>query len=171
MAALLLASATLVQASTIYTISIDLSVYHPGSTLSGSTTVANPLLPGDSVDIALSFSDPGDYSPTSLLTTLSGSGPGSIGTAMRFSGLTFTNVANNATILLAVNAPAQCATSLANPNGVPCSATGQWRDHDPARFTGTYTITATPAAEVPEPGNLSIVGLAALAAFKWLRRA
>lgn len=96
--ALLIASVGLMHAAVIETLSIDLSPLHAGSLLQGSVTLASPPMPGDSTPIALSFTDPADYSPTSLMGTLVfGNGIGA-NITFRFSTLTFTNLANNATV-------------------------------------------------------------------------
>jgi len=127
-----------------------------GSVLQGSVTLASPPMPGDSTPIALSFTDPADYSPTSLMGTLMfGNGSGS-NITFRFSTLTFTNLSNNATVILLVKAPAQCVVGPSNPLGVPCQATGLWQDHDPQRTSGSYSVTA---ADVPEPGYGMLLGV------------
>ncbi len=160
LASLLIAGAGLTKAGVIETLSIDLSPYHAGSVLSGSAFLAGPLQVGDSTPITLTFSDPSDYSPTSLTTTLSVTS-GGIGEAERFSLLTFTDLSNNSTIDLMVKAPAQCVVSGSNPTGVPCVANGLWQDHDPARFSGSYTVTAADVP-VPEPSyGFLMLGLSA----------
>jgi hypothetical protein len=162
-AILLAASGGLLHASTIQTISIDLSPLHSGSVLSGSVILQNPLMLGDSTSILLSFSDPADYSPASLTTTLSVTN-GVPNDQFRFSTITFTNLANSKTYNLEVRGAASCAVDF------PCTATGGYQANDPAAFTGTYTITtaAAPTA-VPEPGYALLVsGL--LTAFAFGRR-
>lgn len=140
------ASAGLMQASAIQSISIDLSPLNPGSILSGSVVLPNPLALGDSVLIPLSFSDPADYTPTNLSTTLSVTA-GTPNDQFRFSTITFTNIANNKTYNLMVVGAAACAVDF------PCQATGGYEANSPPAFSGTYTITAAPgtAPNVPEP--------------------
>ena len=68
---MILGGATLTKADIIETISLDLSALNPGSTLSGSFALPDsPPYPG-TAPVTLSFSDPSDYSPTSLTTTIS----------------------------------------------------------------------------------------------------
>jgi hypothetical protein len=142
---LLAAFGGLLHASTIQTISIDLTPLHAGSVLSGSVILQNPLMLGDSALIALSFTDPADYSPNNLTTTLSVTN-GTPNDQFRFSTITFTNLANNKVYNLDVRGAASCAVDF------PCQATGGYQANDPAAFTGTYSITtaAAPTA-VPEP--------------------
>lgn len=135
---------SLTYANAIESISIDLSSLHPGSVLSGSVMLANPLGLGDSALIPLSFSDPSDYRPDSLTTTLSVINGVPLD-QFRFSTITFTNLANNKTYNLTVRGAAQCVTDF------PCQATGGFQANDPPAFFGTYTISAA-LAGVPEPG-------------------
>src|SRR5262245_956076 len=93
--------AALMRADVIQTLSIDLSALHPGSVLSGSVILQNPLMLGDSAVIPLSFTDPSDYSPTMLATTLSVTA-GTPDDQFRFSDISFTNLANNKTYNLMV---------------------------------------------------------------------
>ena len=155
---LLAASGGLLHASTIQTISINLAPLHPGSVLSGSVTLQNPLVLGDSVLIPLSFTDPLDYSPSTLTTTLSVTA-GTPADQFRFSTITFTNLADNKTYNLVVRGAASCAVDF------PCQATGGYEANSPPAFSGTYTITAAPVA-VPEPSNtLLVLGLVTTFAF------
>jgi hypothetical protein len=155
---LLAVSGGLLHASTIQTISIDLGPLHPGSVLSGSVTLQNPLMLGDSAQIPLSFTDPSNYSPNALTTTLSVTN-GTPTDQFRFSTITFTNLANSKTYNLVVRGAAQCAVDF------PCQATGGYEANSPPAFTGTYTITAAPAA-VPEPSyTLLVLGLFTTFAF------
>ena len=159
---LLATSGSLLQASTIQTLSIDLTPLHAGSVLSGSVIVQNPLMLGDSVQIPLSFTDPSNYSPTSLTTTLSVTN-GVPNDQFRFDTISFLNLANNTTYNLVVRGAASCVVDF------PCQATGGYEANSPAAFTGTYTIT-TAAAPVPEPGYALLVsGFLAAFAFGWRR--
>lgn len=161
---LLAASGSLLHASTIQTLSIDLAPLHAGSILSGSVILQNPLMLGDSAQIPLSFTDPSDYSPTSLTTTLSVTN-GVPNDQFRFDTISFLNLANNVTYNLVVRGAASCAVDF------PCQATGGYEANSPPAFTGTYTITtaAAPAA-VPEPSyTLLISGVLAAFAFGWRR--
>ena len=151
--ALLIAGAELMQASIVETISFNLSALHAGSTLSGTFTLSNSPMVGDTAPVLLSFGDPSDYSPMSLAATITiGTGtPG--GFAVDFSELIFTNPSGTVTPINSRNvdlmrfAFAQCAS-------FPCTATGGFQDRSPAVFTSTYTIA--PAA-VPEPSFTLLV--------------
>ncbi len=159
---LLAASASSVHASSIQTLSIDLSPLHPGSVLSGSVTLQTPLTLGDSVQIPLTFTDSSDYTPDMLTTTLSVTS-GVPADQFRFSTISFTNLADNKTYNLVVRGAASCVVDF------PCQATGGYEANSPPAFTGTYTITAAPAA-VPEPTyTLLVSGLVAIFAIKWRR--
>lgn len=148
--------AGLAHASIIEKISIDLSTLHAGSTLSGTFSLNDVPKVGDTAPVLLTFSDPANYTPTSLSATISITS-GGIGDAVRFSALSFTNPSGLSTlknINLTVAGAAQCTS-------YPCTATGRFEDGSPAAFSGSYTIT--PAA-VPEPGTgamflLSFAGL------------
>ena len=146
--ALLIAGPGLMQAAILESISLNLSSLHPGSTLSGTFTLSNSPIAGDTAPVLLSFSDPSDYSPTSLMATITIESGTPSGFAVDFSGLMFTNLSGTVTpintrdVNLSRFAFAQCAS-------FPCTATGGFQDRSPAVFTSTYTIA--PAA-VPEPG-------------------
>ncbi len=146
---LLVAGAGLMQASVIQTISLDLSPLHAGSTLSGTFTLPNSPMAGDTASALLSFSDPSDYSPTSLTSTITVLNGTPSGFAIDFSMLTFTNLSGTVTpidtrdISLTRFAFAVCTS-------FPCTATGLFQDRSPAVFSSTYTI-APGAAAVPEP--------------------
>ena len=145
---LLMAGAGLMQASVIETISLDLSPLHAGSTLSGTFTLPNSPTAGDTAPALLSFSDPSDYSPTSLTSTITVLSGTPSGFAIDFSALTFTNLSGTVTpidtrdVSLMRFAFAVCTS-------FPCTASGLFQDRSPAVFSSTYTIA--PAA-VPEPG-------------------
>lgn len=137
--------AGIMHAAVIQSISIDLSPLHPGSVLSGAVTLANPLVLGSSVQIPLTFSDPADYSPTNLTTTLSVTS-GTPNDQFRFSPISFTNLANSKMYNLAVVGAASCAVDF------PCQAIGGVQANSPPAFSTTYTVSASAATTVPEPG-------------------
>jgi len=145
--ALVVTGAGLMQASIIETISFNLSDLHAGSTLSGTFTLSNSPMVGDTAPVLLSFSDPSDYSPTSLDATITIEGGTPSGFAVLFSGLTFTNLSGNTTPIdtrdvdLTGFAFAQCAS-------FPCTASGGLEDRSPAVFNSTYTISPV---TTPEP--------------------
>jgi hypothetical protein len=145
---LLIAGSGLMQAAIIESISLNLSSLHAGSVLSGTFNLSDAPMAGDTAPVLLSFSDPSDYSPMSLMATITiGSGTPS-GFSVDFSALMFTNLSGIVTpidtrdVFLTRFAFAQCAS-------FPCTTTGGFQDRSPAVFTSTYTIA--PAA-VPEPG-------------------
>jgi hypothetical protein len=136
---------------------LDLSDLHAGSTLSGTFSLPDSPAVGDTAIAQLSFSDPSNYTPTSLTTTITvGSGLPS-GFTVMFSELMFTNLSgvttpiNTRDVILTPFAFAQCAS-------FPCTATGGFQDRSPAVFTSTYTIAPAPAA-VPEPDYSLVVGI------------
>ena len=145
---LLLAGAGLMQAAIIQTISLNLSPLHMGSILSGTFTLSNSPKVGDTAPVQLSFNDPSDYLPTSLLSTITVSSGISGGYMVYFSPLTFTNLRgavtpiNTRDLSLMPFGFAVCAS-------FPCTATGGFQDRSPAVFSSTYTITP---ASIPEPG-------------------
>jgi hypothetical protein len=167
--AMLAVCATSAAAAVIQTITFDLSSLHSGSTLAGNFNVPDTPPDGYSVLVPLTFSDPSDYSPTSLTTTITVVSGTSAAYAVDFSQLTFTNLSgvaspiNTRDVILSRTAFAQCAS-------FPCTAAGGFQDRSPAVFNGTYTIA--PAA-VPEPSyGLPVILLSAGAMFKqrWARR-
>lgn len=145
---LLIAGAGLMQAAIVETISLDLSPLHAGSILSGTFTLSDSPMPGDTAPVLLTFSDPSNYMPTSLMATITILSGTPSGYAVDFSALTFTNLSgavtpiNTRDVSLMRFAFAVCAS-------FPCTATGLFQDRSPAVFSSTYTIT--PAA-IPEPG-------------------
>lgn len=160
--ALWIASASLTQANIIQTISLDLSILHPGSTLSGNFSLLDSPMVGDTTTTVLSFSDPSDYNVSSVTTTIT-IGSGTIGDTVRFSPISFINPTGNpltTNINLAVAGAAQCTS-------YPCTATGRFEDGSPAAFVSTYSIA--PAA-VPEP-NFGLVTPFLLAGFTIARKA
>jgi hypothetical protein len=144
---LLVVSAGFVQAAIIETISFDLSPIHAGSVLSGMFTLSNTPMPGDTAPAVLSFTDPANYTPTSLAATITILSGTPSGYAVDFSPLMFTNLSgiptpiNTRDVSLMRLAFAQCAS-------FPCTTSGLFQDRSPAVFTAMYTIA--PAA-VPEP--------------------
>jgi hypothetical protein len=146
--ALLIAGAGLMQADIIETISLDLSPLHAGSTLSGTFALPNAPIAGDTAPVLLSFSDPSDYLPTSLMSTITVQSGLPSGFTVAFSPLVFTNLSGTVTPINTrdVNLMpfdfAACAS-------FPCTATGLFQDRSPAVFSSTYTIAPT---SVPEPG-------------------
>jgi hypothetical protein len=136
------------QAAIVQTISFDLSPIHAGSVLSGTFTLSDSPTPGDTASAVLTFSDPSNYTPTSLTTTITILEGTPSGFAVDFSDLMFTNLSGTVTpintrdVLLMRFSFAVCTS-------FPCTAAGGFQDRSPAVFTSTYTIA--PAA-VPEPG-------------------
>jgi hypothetical protein len=146
--AVLAVGAGLMPAAIVQTISLDLSPLHAGSTLSGIFTLSDSPVPGDTASALLTFSDPADYTPTSLTATISILSGTPSGFAVDFSPLTFTNPSGSVTpintrdVNLTRFAFAVCSS-------FPCTATGGFQDRSPAVFSSQYTITP---ASVPEPG-------------------
>ena len=156
---LLIASAGLMRADIIESISFDLSDLHPGSTLSGTFSLPNSPASGDTAPVLLSFSDPQNYIPASINATIEiGSGT-FLEFTVGFSGITFMNPSGNMFNRynnLIPRGMAQCAS-------FPCTATGGFQSNDPPAFTSTYTV-APVAAAVPEPAYSLLVAVL-LAAF------
>lgn len=145
--ALLIACAGSMQASVIESISFNLSDLHAGSTLSGTFTLSNTPLVGDTAPVTLLFSDPSDYNVSSVSATITiGSGTPS-GETIMFSPLTFTNLSGVTTPIDTKDVDLT-GFSLANCASFPCTASGGFEDRSPAVFTSSYTI----APAVPEPG-------------------
>jgi len=151
--ALVIAGVGLMQASIIETISFNLSDLHAGSILSGTFTLPNSPVVGDTAPVLLSFSDPSDYSPTSLDATITIESGTPSGFAVLFSELTFTNLSGSTTPIDTKDVDltgfrfAQCAS-------FPCTANGGFEDRSPSVFTSTYTIS--PVA-TPEPSFTLLV--------------
>jgi len=168
--ALLIAGAGLMQAAIIETISLNLSPLHTGSTLSGTFSLSDSPMAGDTAPVLLSFSDPSNYMPTSLMATITIQSGTPSGYAVDFSPLMFTNLSGTVTpintrdVSLMRFAFAMCAS-------FPCTAIGIFQDRSPAVFSSTYTI-APAAAAVPEPGYALLlpVLLTALVVGPGLRR-
>ncbi len=159
LAVLVVTGASLMPAATIETISFNLSPLHAGSTLTGTFTLPDVPLAGNTASVSLSFSDPGNYSPVSLAATLSVISGTPSGYAIDFSPLSFTNLSGVATPINTQDV-SLTRTAFAMCTAFPCSATGLFQDRNPAVFTSTYTIAALP---VPEPSYaLLVLMLAAL---------
>jgi hypothetical protein len=153
--ALVITGAGLMQASIIETISFNLSDLHAGSTLSGTFTLPNSPMIGDTAPVLLSFSDPSDYSPISLDATITiGNGTPS-GFAVEFSELTFTNLSGNTTPIDTRDVDLT-GFSFAQCGSFPCTANGGFEDRSPAVFTSTYAISAV---TTPEPSFILVVPL------------
>lgn len=156
---LVVAGANLMQASIVETISFNLSALHAGSTLSGTFTLSNMPMVGDTAPVVLSFSDPSDYSPTSLDATITISNGTPSGFAVLFSGLNFTNLSGSTTPIDTKDVEltgfnfAKCAS-------FPCTSSGGVQDQSPVVFTSTYTIS--PVA-TPEPSFTLLVGVLIIA--------
>jgi hypothetical protein len=159
--ALLIAGAGLMHASIIETISLNLSPLHAGSILSGTFTLSDSPTAGDTAPVLLSFSDPSDYAPTSLMSTITILSGTPSGFAVDFPALTFTNLSGTVTpintrdVNLMRFAFAMCGS-------FPCTATGLFQDRSPAVFSSTYTITPT---AVPEPGYALLIPMLLTAIF------
>ena len=153
--ALLVAGAGLMQAAILQTISFDLSPLHAGSTLSGTFTLSDSPMEGDTAPVLLTFSNPSDYTPTSLMATISIQSGTPSGFAVDFTPLPFTNLSgvvspiNTRDVVLMRTAFAMCPS-------FPCTAFGGFDDRSPPRFRSTYSIT--PAA-VPEPAYALVIPL------------
>jgi hypothetical protein len=156
---LLIAGAELMQASIIETISFNLSALHAGSTLSGTFTLSNSPMVGDTAPVLLSFSDPSDYSPLSLASTITIETGTPSGFAVLFSDLTFTNLSGTISPIDTKDVDLT-GFSFARCASFPCTATGGFQDRSPAVFTSTYTIA--PAA-VPEPSFTLLVPILLIA--------
>jgi hypothetical protein len=146
---LMIAGAGMMQASIVETISFNLSALHAGSTLSGTFTLSNSPMVGDSAPALLTFSDPSDYSSTPLTTTITISNGTPSGFAVLFSELTFTNLGGASSPIDAKDVDLT-GFSFAKCASFPCTASGGVQDRSPAVFTSSYTISPA-AAATPEP--------------------
>ncbi len=159
LAVLALTGASLTLAATIETISFNLSPLHAGSILTGTFTLPDVPLGGNTASVSFSFSDPQNYSPVALATTLSVISGTPSGYAIDFSPLSFTNLSGIATPINTRDV-SLTRTAFAVCTSFPCSATGLFQDRNPAVFTSMYTIAPLP---VPEPSYaLLVLVLAAL---------
>jgi hypothetical protein len=146
--ALLIAGATVAHASIMQEISLDLSSLNPGSTLSGTFTLPDSPASGDTAPVVLTFSDPANYSPTSVASTITVFDGTPSGFAVSFSNLTFTNL-NGRTTPINTRDVSLSPFAFANCTSFPCTASGLFEDRSPAVFTAAYTISPVTAA--PEP--------------------
>ena len=151
--ALLIAGAGLMRADIVETISLDLSPLHAGSTLSGVFTLPDSPIAGNTAPVSLSFSDPSDYMPTSLMSTITILNGTPSGYAIDFSALTFTNLSGTVTPINTRDVDLM-RVAFAVCSSFPCTANGLFQDRSPAVFSSTYTIA--PAA-VPEPGYALLI--------------
>jgi len=140
------------QATIIESISFDLSNLHPGSMLSGTFILPDSPVAGDTAPVLLSFTDPQNYNPASITSTITiGNGISSPFT-VGFAQISFTNPSGNIFTRnnnLSPRGMAQCAS-------FPCAATGGFQDNDPPAFTSTYTLAPVP---VPEPAYALLLPL------------
>jgi hypothetical protein len=158
----LIAGAGLMRADIVESISFDLSSLHPGSTLSGTFTLSDSPVAGNTAPVLLSFSDPQDYSPTSLSETIEiGSGTFRAFT-VGFSEIVFTNPSGN---MFTTNNHLM-PRGLAQCDSFPCMTTGGFEDNNPPAFTSTYTIAPV---SVPEPAYGLLLPVL-LAGFVFARR-
>lgn len=143
------------QASILETISFNLSALNAGSTLSGTFALSNSPQIGDTAPVLLSFSDPSNYSPTSLSATITILGGTPSGFAVDFSELTFTNLNGSVAAINTRNIDLTRSV-FANCASFPCTASGGFQDRSPAVFTAAYTISPATTA-VPEPSLILLV--------------
>lgn len=159
--ALLIVGSGLMQGAILESISLDLSPLHAGSTLSGTFTLSDSPTIGDTAPVLLSFSDPSNYSPTSLAATITIEGGTPSGFAVDFSDLMFTNLGGTVTPINTRDVDLM-RFAFANCASFPCTATGGFQDRSPAVFTSTYTIAP---ATVPEPGYGLLIPVLLMAIF------
>jgi hypothetical protein len=161
---LLIAGAGFMQAAITQTISLDLDALHPGSILSGTFNLSDSPVAGDTAPVVLTFTDPANYTPTSLDATITILDGTPSGFAVDFSNLMFTNLSGSVTPINTRDVNLM-RFFFANCSSFPCTATGLFQDRSPAVFSAEYTIS--PAA-VPEPGYAVLVPI--LVAGMFLRR-
>lgn len=154
-----------------YSIVVDLSSFHAGSSYSGSVTLADALTIGQSTPITLTASPGGFYSPTTLNQTLSlGTGPFGFNSVF-LSPVVFTDLATALQYNLIVNGAAHCDISN---GGIPCDTVGQLIGGNANGGVATYHVTIAPAASaVPEPAYglpLMLTAVAGVAMFRSKRR-
>jgi hypothetical protein len=164
-AVLLFAGASLAKADTIETITFDLGVLHPGSTLSANFDVPTTIGTGVTLNVTYFFSDPLDYAEGSLTGPTGGTLAGTVSIdsnapisnyVVNFSVPVFYNPTGNMFTqenVLSEAGLAQCAS-------FPCTTTGRFAD-SMAFSNGTYTVVPA-AATTPEPSTflLLVTGLA-----------
>src|ERR1700677_4632876 len=139
--ALLGASVATTRASTLYSLTVDLSSLNPDSDFSGFTTLASPLAIGQSTPITLVASSSADYAPSTIDATLFiSTGPSGFD-SVTFSALSFTDNTNAAPQDILVNGAAHCAV----PSDVAdCSTQGLWIANNPNGTAGEYYVTIEP---------------------------
>lgn len=168
-AVLIGAAAAMTHAAVIQSITFDLSQIHAGSKLSGTFTLPDSPKSGDTAVAPLTFSDPANYSPTSLNTTITVVTSPTNQLQLDFSQIAFTNLSgvttpiNTKDVILQRQAWAVCTS-------FPCSSAGNFQDRTPTVFTGTYTIAPAATTGVPEP-SYAAPALGFIAAFFLGRRA
>ena len=158
-AVLLIAGAGLAKADTLEIITFNLSVLHPGSTLSATFDVPTVIpATGVTLSVTYSFSDPLDYSSVSLTGPLGGTLAGTVSVdpntpisnyVVNFSVPVFYNPTGNMfdkTNVLSEDGLARCAS-------FPCTSTGQFQD-SMAFSNGVYTVD--PVA-IPEPSSFLLL--------------
>jgi hypothetical protein len=159
--ALLIVGSGMMQGAILESISLNLSDLNAGSTLSGIFMLSDAPVVGDTAPVLLSFSDPSNYTPTSLTATITIEGGTPSGFAVDFSDLMFTNLSGTVTPIDTRNVDLM-RFAFANCASFPCTATGGFQDRSPAVFTSTYTIAP---ATVPEPGYGLLVPILVMAMF------
>ena len=161
-AALLLAGAGLAKADTLETITFNLGVLHPGSTLSATFDVPTVIPgPGVTLDVTYSFSDPLDYAEGSLKGPTGGTLAGTVSIdpnapisnfVVNFSVPEFFNPTGDMFTqedVLSEDGLARCAS-------FPCTATGQFQD-SLAISNGVYTVAPAAATPAPEPSSFLLL--------------
>jgi hypothetical protein len=124
--ALLIVSSGMMQGAILESISLNLSDLHAGSTLSGFTLSDSPIV-GDTAPILLSFSDPSNYSPMSLMATITIESGTPGGFAVDFSDLIFTDLSGTVTPINTRDVDLM-RLAFANCESFPCTATGGFQD-------------------------------------------
>jgi hypothetical protein len=155
-AVLLIAGTGLAKADTLETITFNLGLLHPGSTLSATFDVPTSIGTGVTQNVTYSFSDPLDYAEGSLAGPTGGTLAGTVSIEpnapisnfiVDFSVPVFFNPTGNTFTqqnVLSAAGFAKCAS-------FPCTATGQFQD-SLAFSNGVYTVAPAAAAATPEPG-------------------
>ncbi len=158
-AVLLIAGTGLAKADTLETITFNLGILHPGSTLSATFDVPTTIGTGVTLNVTYSFSDPLDYAEGSLTGPRGGTLAGTVSIetntgisnfVVDFSVPVFFNPSGSPMFdqenVLSERGLAQCAS-------FPCTATGGFEDSQ--AFNGVYTVA--PAATTPEPPSFFLL--------------